>query len=223
MFHKKMALTVIALLPASLLCAQTDPPASNPAGKSPVDATVSVRSDTAETDAVLATFLLSANNNEIALARIALQKAQNKDVKLFAQQMVDEHTQFGLKLQPFAGPKVVDDATARKPVAAVSLATFDHKALVRDLGKKCLESSTKMLGDKTGAEFDRCYMRMQVGAHVQVTDMLEVFQTYASDRLRPTLEAGLKTTQAHLEHAKTLCKQTDMTPKEEKIGNDSVK
>jgi hypothetical protein len=52
-------------------------------------------------------------------------------------------------------------------------------------------------------------MRMQVASHVRSADMIEVFTTYASTNLTPTLEAGEKTISAHLEHAKTLCKKLD--------------
>lgn len=100
----------------------------------------------------------------------------------------------------------VDASTQR---TAAMGGSFDHAALIRDLGKKCVESETKMLSSKTGAEFDRCYMAMQVASHVRAADMLEVFKTYASPAMTPTLEAGQKTIAKHLEHAKSLCKQLE--------------
>lgn len=104
-------------------------------------------------------------------------------------------------------PRTAGDASSMRGNATGG--TFDHSALVRDLGKKCLQSETKMLTSKTGAEFDKAYMGMQVASHVRCADMLEVFKTYASPALVPTLEAGQKTIAAHLEHAKTLCKQVE--------------
>jgi predicted outer membrane protein len=99
------------------------------------------------------------------------------------------------------------DASASRTGAAGS--TFDHERLLRDLGKQCLASHTKMLQEKQGAEFDRCYMTMAVGAHVKAVDMLEVFRNHASPGLRPTLDEGLRTVQMHLQHAKDLAKRTD--------------
>jgi predicted outer membrane protein len=90
---------------------------------------------------------------------------------------------------------------------------FDHVGLVRDLGKKCRESHTRILQEKQGAEFDKCYMTMAVGAHVHAVDTLEVFKDYASAELRPKLEESLRTVQAHLQQAKQLCKSTEIENK----------
>jgi predicted outer membrane protein len=194
-------------------------------------------------DAILVTWLLVENENEIALARLALQRATNPEVKQFAQKMIDDHGQFVQKLQAGGATARVgadtrdgqrpNDATGRQPAEASgrppSDATgrpaaeastprnatmpahggIDHQRMIRELGQKCLASTTKMLEEKQGAEFDRCFMGMQVGAHVKAVDTIEVFRNYASPSLRPTLEDGLKTVQAHLTHAKDLAKRTD--------------
>ncbi len=265
MFHKQIAISFVALLPTALLFAQVDPAPRPQTGAAQTDPKKD-RGNVAN-DAILVSWLLTCNSNEIALARVAQQKAQSNEVKQFAQKMIDDHGQLAQKLQPFAGANTTTDqgskpndrgsvtsdrgtgstergtgaenrgtggeirGTGRDASASgVTVATqsttmgaFDHSALIRDLGKKCLESETKMLNEKTGADFDRCYMSMVVGAHVKAADMMEVFGTYASERLRPTLEAGHKTIVAHLEHAKTLCKQTETggkhNDKGEKIGS----
>jgi predicted outer membrane protein len=55
------------------------------------------------TDAILANWLIADNEKEIALARIAQQRAQNPEVKQFAEKMIKEHEQFTQKLRPAAG------------------------------------------------------------------------------------------------------------------------
>ncbi len=226
MSHKYTFMFAVAMLPAVLLPAQNEAPPRTPAG-------VTAKALPAS-DAILATWLHVASTNEVALAQIAVKQGQHADVRAFAQKMIDDHTAFAAKLQPFtvanaaganeAGRK--DNEAGRKdrketepaknPAEASSTrgheaGAFDHSALIRDLGKKCAQSATAMLTGKTGAEFDRCYMRMQVASHVQGADMVEVFRTYATQNLDPTLAAGQKTIAAHLEHAKTLCKQVDTT------------
>jgi len=58
-------------------------------------------------DAFLAIWVLTANNNEVTLSQIAQQKAQNDEVKQFAQKMVTDHQQVATKLQQFtSGPGV---------------------------------------------------------------------------------------------------------------------
>lgn len=257
MISKQIAISLFTLLPTAWLCAQdpaTPPQTGSVAPKTQQPESKKDRGSN-ETDAIFATWLLTANNNGIALARLAQQKAQSADVKQFAQKLIDDHGQLTLKLQPFVGSSTATDRStgdddrgagnergatkgtergldqrdaAKSPRTSdlgttpksTATAAFDHTALVRDLGKKCLESETKMLNEKSGADFDRCYMGMQVAAHVMAADTMEVFGTYASDRLRPTLEAGRKTVAAHLEHAKTLCKQCENMGKQgEKIGS----
>lgn len=269
MHHKTIALSAMALFSTSVLSAQNDPtPRPQPSTPSAAE-----QSDArtgrggAESDSLLASWLLIDNNNGIALARIAVQKAKSNEIKQFAQKMVDEHSSFVQKLQPFANvnskggrigeqgnqgnkdrgategrnpnesgnserdagktgrdvsvtQRQATEASGARQVAS-AVGSFDHMALIRDLGTKCLESHTKMLNEKSGADFDRCYLQMQVGAHVKSVDTLEVFRTYASERLRPALDEGLKTVQAHLEHAKTLCKQSENGEKHG--GGDGVK
>ena len=225
MSHRTIFMFVVTMLPATLLQAQdATQPRQAPAATSKV---------TAPNDAILATWLHVGSTNEVSLSQVALKQAQSADVRAFAQKMIDDHTAFASKLQPMAtasgmaagkdasgdrtkdgqgdekSPKTASEASSTRGNATIG--TFDHSALIRDLGKKCLQSETKMLTSKTGAEFDKAYMGMQVANHVRCADMLEVFKTYASPNLVPILESGHKTIAAHLEHAKTLCKQVEDT------------
>jgi predicted outer membrane protein len=251
-------------------------------------------------DAVLVTWLLVDNENEIELSRIALQRAQSPEVKQFAQKMIDDHTQIVQKLQQQAGTAGArtghlgdmrrdpatgrdpntgrdpakgsdpvtgrdpatgrdpgagrdpntgrDPATGRDPVTGRDPATgatgrdpatgatgrdpatgrdvagrvaqdasamrptggsIDHERLIRDLGRQCLASATQALQEKQGAEFDKCFMGMQVAAHMKAIDTIEVFRNYASESLRPVLDEGLRTVQTHAAHAKDLMKRTE--------------
>jgi len=86
---------------------------------------------------------------------------------------------------------------------------IDHVALLQELGSQCLQSARKELEAKSGAEFDRCYTGMALGAHMKVNDQLTVFQRHASPELRSVFAEGQKTVQAHLEHAKQLAKKLE--------------
>lgn len=230
-----------ALLVSCVLLAQ-EPPQRPPVGKQPTP----VAQDTqmkSEGDSLLTTWLTVDNENEIAIARIGVQRATNPDVKQFAQRMIDDHGQFVQKLnqvsttgarggelrrdpttgeikrEPSTGetgktdPSRTDPSRTGQPADASgirALGAFDQERLVRELGQKCLESATKMLSEKQGAEFDRCFMGMQLGMHMKAADTLEVFRNHASATLKPTLEEGLKTVQTHLQHAKDLVKRTEV-------------
>ena len=226
-FHQKIALCVIALLPAVMLQAQGELPGAN--GQRGAK-----NESVAEGDVVLANWMLVGSNNEVALANLAKSQASNNDVKQFAKKMVEEHGQIALKLQPYAGAPAttvsvkeripMKDDSSRRPADASGVPAehaFDHTALIRDLGAKCLASETKTLNEKTGPEFDLGFMRMQVAAHTRALIMCEVFGTYASSSLRATLEQGQTKLQAHLDEAKTLCTQLEKAEKVAKIGNDN--
>ena len=181
-------------------------------------------------DAVLAAWLMIASNNEVALAGTAQQRAASSEVKQFAQRMVGDHGRFAQSLQAFAGAAATDRGARQQQPAdasglrAAPMGGFDHMALIRDLGKKSLEAETNLLTEKTGADFDRCYLRMQVLGHVKAAAMIEAFATHASDQLRPTLEEGHKTMLGRLEDVKSLCKQLEdaahaqKAPKPEKVS-----
>jgi predicted outer membrane protein len=271
---KRYAIWLAPVMMSSIVCAQ-DPTRpvtpTNPTTPSTTPSTTpttvpSMRMASETNDSVLLTWLIVDNENEIALSRIALQRATNPEVKQFAQQMIDDHTKMVQKLQQASATAKVgqlDRTTGRDPSRADNpvgrtdpartdpartdptrtdpsgrtdptrtdptrndplgarpadasgvrtlgnLGGLDHERLIRDLGRQCLQSHTQILQEKQGAEFDKCFMGMQVGAHVKAVDTLTVFQNYASDALRPTLAEGLTTVQSHLQHAKDLAKRTE--------------
>ncbi len=52
-------------------------------------------------DAQLAAWLALCNHAEIELGKLAIEKSQDAEVRKFAQQMIDEHTEYLAKLRPF--------------------------------------------------------------------------------------------------------------------------
>lgn len=189
-----------------------------------------------QTDAVLATWLAVDNQNEVELARLAQQKATSNEVKEFARMMIEDHGQFGQKLAIFSGPMTgtegrndgtrtggtdgKNDGGTRQPNPGESKGgaggdprnsgmPLDTANLVRELGRKCLESAKQALSEKQGSDFDKCYMHMQVMAHQKVADSIEVFGNHASPKLKATLDEGEKTVKTHLEYAKQICKKID--------------
>lgn len=252
MFQPKhlLALTSFTLFTTLPLAAQNEQP-THPERKKPLQVAEQPQGQQRAMggDAVLATWLQVESNNEVALARFALGKTQNAEVKAFAQQMVEDHDAFSKALQPFVDTEVTDsqrvdgktrgekdrdrdaegsDKSNGKQAQpqdasgvrqAPPMAHFDHTALIRDLGKKCQESAMKALEAKTGVEFDQCFLRMQVAGHEKTTGALQVFRSYGSERLTPVLDRGQKTIAAHLEHARTLCKKVEAAPKGEVGGN----
>lgn len=153
------------------------------------------------------------NENEIALAEIAEQKAKDDDVKEFAKKMVDEHTDFLHKLnRAIGGPRDNQSSQQnnqssqqnRQYTQARGQQGLDLIALKHQLGEQCRQSASQELQQKSGAEFDKCYMGMQIAMHMQMLDTLKVMSRYASSDLDRIIEQGEESTQAHLDRAKEI-------------------
>lgn len=87
--------------------------------------------------------MAQANINEIAAAKIALNKAQSSDVKAFAQQMVDDHGDALTKVQTVAQQKGV--ALPTEPDAK-------HKAMAAELEKQSGDAFDKMYMENAGTK-----------------------------------------------------------------------
>jgi predicted outer membrane protein len=181
---------------------------------------------TSLTDRQIVEWLEVDNQNEIALAEIAEERASDSDVKKFARQMVDEHTEFLQKLNRTIGNSRIGQPrqqtgqqqfgqqqrqTSQQPQQAGQFAQgrsqqqgLDLVALKHQLGEQCRQSASRELQQKSGAEFDKCYIGMQIGMHMQMLDTLKVFSRYASPELDQLIEKGEETTQSHLDHAKKI-------------------
>jgi predicted outer membrane protein len=167
-------------------------------------------------DALLAGCLIVDNEGEIALGKLAEERAKDNDVKNFAKQMVEQHTQFLQKLQQFAGRESRGGAAASagevNPPTGATAATpiagqhggLNLVDLKQKIGQRKLQLIRGDLEKKNGADFDRCYVGQQIGAHIEVLAALETFKDIASPELRKTLEEGISTTEAHLKQAKQL-------------------
>ncbi len=120
------------------------------------------------------------NSFEIQSSQLALEKTQSKDIKLFAQHMIDDHG------------KAQDDLKS-----AVSASNADVVMPDGSLDGK----HQKMLGklnDEKGKDFDKLYVHDQVVAH---DDTVAMFMNYAQDgdnaALKDFANATLPTLKEH--------------------------
>jgi len=232
--------------------------------------------------------LVSGNQAEIALARIAQERATDPEVKQFAKKMIQDHTAFSQKLQMArgtAGRRQSGDQSAVESRSAlggeanrdqsnreqsnreqpnagqangaqtngdqpgvgrpgVDINAAGAQVRVRpgdrlnttgavgqdgrsqvggarqfvqmqkEVAAQCLQSMTRELSQKEGAQFDRCYMNSQVVAHMMMADELTVYSKHVSDNLQSTLQEGLQTTRQHLATAKQIAERLEVgTPR----------
>lgn len=95
----------------------------------------------------------------------------------------------------------------------------------QEITDRCVASVQSALNEKEGKEFDKCYIGMQIGAHMHMVDTLSVLNTHASSELQQVVEEGLQTAQQHLEHAKKIAKQLEgaATASEDRAGDAAAK
>ncbi len=179
-------------------------------------------------DAQIAAFLIVDNQNEIAAAQIAEQRAQSDQVKQFAQQMIKDHEKMLGELQQVAGPNgQANQSSQRRDQTAAAgqpgnITSYkleasgggaggglDLVSFKQQLGAQCQQSQRRELEQKQGAEFDKCYMNAQVAAHMMVVDELQVLENHASPQFRDKLAQAQQTVQGHLDHAKRIAKSLE--------------
>ena len=174
-------------------------------------------------DKHIAACLLLGNRAEIALGEFAQTRAQNEQVKQFAQMMVEEHQQMVQKLEQvapeLAAQTQLQTTSERGAAAPAASAPADNQraggnegdaqmlALGRKIKEKCLQLTQQQLGEKQGADFDKAYIGQQLVAHTGMLAELQATQEYVNGDLRPILEEGVKTTEHHLETAKQIMDQ----------------
>jgi putative membrane protein len=149
------------------------------AGSAPVGTSGDAAADVSRGDQDFVHDAAIAGMAEIDMARMALDRSRDANVKKFAQMMIDDHTKAGEALK----------AAAAAAALAPPSDTLDetHMRLVNDLTQ-----------DKPGESFDADYMHMQVDAH---NDAVKLFGDYVKNgkvpQVRSFAEATLPTLEMH--------------------------
>jgi predicted outer membrane protein len=208
---------------------------------------VAQRAQGQTTDQMLATCLAIDNQEEIAIARFAQEKADSKDVREFAKMLAKEHQTCLQKLQKMA-PEATRDGfltdkdqtpettetqgnrpakvkvqaaggavtvqagaiqqtSATRPNVEVQAgASLDALQMHREIAEQCLSDSKRMLSEKSGAEFDECFVGHQIAKHAAMKTKLVVFQRHASADLNPIIAEAIEATEKHMKKAEGLMK-----------------
>jgi len=120
---------------------------------------------------------------EVELANLAVQKAQNADVKKFAQQMITDHTKANAELKSLA---------AKKNITLPTDIGSSHKSAMDDLSRL------------SGADFDKKYVEMMVDDHEEDVDLFEDNTDNSDADIKAFAAKTLPTLKAHLESIKAI-------------------
>jgi putative membrane protein len=119
---------------------------------------------------------------EVELSRVATTKAQNAEVKKFAQQMIQDHTNANAELKQLAG---------KKNITLPTELDAEHKAL------------KDRLSSLSGAEFDKAYINAMVSDHEKTVNLFKTQADGGTDaETRAFAAKTLPKLQGHLDMVK---------------------
>jgi len=185
-----------------------------------------------EVAAYLATCMLNNNKAQVELCQFAAQQAQSPEVKKFAQQLAKDHQQCVEKLQQIAGRQTdglpnrsasldanaapgsdlnrsaTGTATAGRPAMTRGNAALQQLAgIEQKINEQCQQALREELQQKSGAEFDACFLGAQIAGHMHMLAALEVIPQEVQGPLKQVAEEARPTIRKHLDEAKQLMKQ----------------
>ncbi len=173
----------LAFASAGLAQAQTPSTTQNPS-QTRTENQSQVRSSSSGSEDI--EFILDAAKGglaEVQLGQLAAQRAQNDEVKKFAQRMVDDHTKANAQLKSIAESKSIklpDDLEGK------------DKSLMQRLEKL------------NGAAFDRAYMNAMVTDHQKdVNEFKKESNSGRDPQVKSFAASTLPTLEEHLQQAKT--------------------
>ena len=127
---------------------------------------------------------------EVELAKLAVEKASNEEVKQYAQRLVDDHTKANDELTQLASQKGV-------------MIPHDEKAMMKGKDK---------LSKLSGAEFDREFMSMMIKDHAKEVKEFEDVSNKAKDTdVKGWAAKTLPTLREHLQMARDINSKVAMT------------
>jgi putative membrane protein len=171
---------------------------------------------------------------EVKMGKLGVQKAQNAQVKQFAQTLIDDHTKANTELKELAAskgcvlPESQDSISSTSSGTSTSSTQSADRTAVRekaDRGEGHKEhAAMKKLQGLSGTEFDREFVKMAVNDHQKDVKEFEKAAKDADDtELKSFAAKTLPTLRQHLQQAKSLQTQVSAGAAGSESGIDTGK
>jgi len=142
---------------------------------------------------------------EVQMGRLGVQKAQNDQVKQFAQRLIDDHTKANSELKQLAASKGI---TLPDDKFAGTSETDRTKVREETDSTAHMSHPMKKLETLSGTDFDREFVRMAVSDHEKDVKEFEKEAQKADDSdVRAFAQKTAPTLREHLQQAKSLQSQ----------------
>jgi putative membrane protein len=146
---------------------------------------------------------------EVHMGKLGVQKAQNDQVKQFAQRLVDDHTKANSELKQLASSKGITLPNSDH-ITSTTITTDADRTQVReqanaDKQHKELSTMMKKLEGLSGTDFDRTFVKMAVTDHEKDVKEFEKASEKCDDaEIKAFAAKTLPTLREHLTQAKSL-------------------
>jgi len=110
---------------------------------------------------------------------------------------------------PVASPSTATATAESAAVSGRSNAVHELMQIDRQINERCLQMAKDELQQKSGTEFDKCYVGNAIGMHAHALAALEVIGKQTQGKLAQVAQQAQPTVQQHFDHAKQLMKQLD--------------
>ncbi len=145
---------------------------------------------------------INANNAEVTLGNIAIQRAQSPEVKQFAEEAVKDHTAWAKRFEQLKN-SMTQNLHPQNPSNTPTAATLFE--LHQQIDQACLADAERDLQQQSGRDFDLCYMGSQIGMHQHAAAAVSVLKNFAtSPDLKKDLDEFAQVVSQHLDHAKKI-------------------
>lgn len=180
------------------------------------------RGESAQSEQVnrfLASCLAAKNQAEVEISQIAARQSKNEQVKEFAQKIVDDHTKLGQELQQLTGMQGGARQLGQQPsnqgtpqssaqtAQSADSAITQLIAIEKQIVDRVKNEVREKLQQKSGAEFDQCFLGFQVMCHTQMQAALGVIKSETSGQLQQIAQEQEPKIEEHLKKAEELMEQ----------------
>jgi putative membrane protein len=177
------------------------PPASATPPATPSPTTGSATAG-AEGDVDVIAKVHQANQKEIEMAQMALDKADSPKVKAYARKLLNDHQAADKKLLGYAEKKSVD-------LSKLEAKTTDTRAATTAASD---DDAHRRLQNATGADFDREFVTVMLAEHDKAIDLVKSARDSVTDKqLRSQLAAMLPKLEQHRKAARDLSEKQSKT------------
>ena len=156
--------------------------------------------------------LLKGNEAEIEIAKMAMEKTDNQEIKKLCEMIVKDHQACIQKLQELKGQ---NNQNSQSNQAGNFTATVPEELckISEQACENALKMTKEMLGKYEGQNFNMAFLGQQCVAHIMMLAELKAIESVGPKELNEVAKDGISKTEKHLEKCLQLAKKLESDEK----------